>query len=143
MAKKIYEVRGLATIEVLKRVKANDEDEAIELAEQYFNGLTEFCGNGGTDKLVGVYEDSESVQTCVDCIEWQDAYETDDDRYDENTNEITFTCKLCGEEFYYTSEDDDYESDLLEHLETEHENEAEYEEYYDWQMITEYFERED
>ena len=36
MSKKIYEVRGTITIEVLKRVKADDEYEAMELAEKYF-----------------------------------------------------------------------------------------------------------
>lgn len=39
MAKKIYEVRGTYTISVLKRVKANDEYEEMELAEKHFSGI--------------------------------------------------------------------------------------------------------
>ena len=42
MAKQIYEVRGTYTITVLKRVKANDEQEALELAglKRYLNEYT-------------------------------------------------------------------------------------------------------
>ena len=143
MAKKTYEVRGTVTVEVFKRVKANDEHEAIELAEQYLSGLTEYCGNGGTDKLIGVEEESESVQTSGDYVEWHEACETDDDRYDKNTDEFTLTCNICGEVFCYNSEYDDYESDLWAHLETDHEDEyAKCENWNDWEMIKEYFERE-
>lgn len=84
--KQIYEVVGTYTITVMKRVKANDEDEAMELAEKYFSGITEYCGNGGVDKLIGVDDDSESV-SADGCIEWKDAYVTEDDRYDYNTDD--------------------------------------------------------
>jgi hypothetical protein len=144
---KIYEVRGTITIEVFKRVKANDEDEAMELADYHFAGLTEYCGNGGTDKLIGVQESSESVQLCGDYVDWQEAYETDDDRYDRDTERITYRCKLCGEEFHYDCESDwdcNDGDDQWEHLEMEHEEE--YEEcqcWALWKMLDEYFERED
>lgn len=148
MAKKIYEVRGTVTIEVLKRVKAKDEYEAKELAEKYFNGLQEYCGNGGIDKLIGAEDCSESVQLSGDYVEWQEAYETDNDSYDEQTNTgYVFTCKLCGRKFYYENEDDvEYYGDeeLWGHIQTNHEEE--FEECQDWatpEMIEEYFERED
>ena len=148
MAKKIYEVRGIYTISVLKRVKANDEDEAMELAEKHFGGIIEYAGNGGYDKLIGVSEDSESVEA-DGCVEWQEAYETDDDRYDNETEDepCTYRCTLCGEEFYCENDDafDSYvEEALWGHIQMEHEEE--FEECQDWDtpdMIEEYFEREE
>lgn len=148
MSKKIYEVRGTITIEVLKRVKANDEYEAMELAEEHFKGLDEYCGNGGHDKLIGVYESSESVQLCGDYIEWQEAYETDNDDYDTDTDKgCTYKCTLCGEEFYCESDNsfDEYvEEEVWGHIQMTHEEE--FEECQDWDtptMIEEYYERED
>ena len=85
MAKQIYEVRGSCTITVLKRVKANSEEKAKKLAEEYFGGLMAYVGNGDIDKLIGVDNDSESVEA-EDYIKWEEAYETDDDRYDDRTD---------------------------------------------------------
>ena len=147
MAKQIYEVRGTYTITVLKRVKANDEQEALELAERHFSGITEYCGNGGYDKLVGVDNDSESVEA-EDYIEWQEAYETDDDRYDERTDSEfrTYICNLCGESFE-CEDDDDFDRQVIynlwDHMEIEHS--YEYEECKDWsdlELIKKYFEEE-
>lgn len=145
MAKQIYEVRGTYAITVLKRVKAKDEQEAIELAERYFSGITEYCGNGGYDKLVGVEEDSESV-SADGCVEWQDAYETDDDRYDEETdNEFcTYTCKLCGEVFECENEDvfeNMVEDAIYEHLEADHGIDCS--NMLTHELVNEYFEREE
>lgn len=148
MAKKIYEVRGTMVVNILKRVKANDEYEAMELAAELFQGVEEYVGNGGYDKLIGVCEDSESIEASS-YVEWQEAYETDDDRYDTDTADdgFTYTCKLCGEEFYYENEyefDDDDACELWDHLETDHEEEYEkIKDWTDWQMMNEYFERED
>ena len=148
MGKAIYEVRGTITIEVLKRVKAKDEDEAMELAEKHFSGLKGYCGNGGNDKLVGVEEYSESVQTCVDYVEWEEAYETDNDDYDEATDTMkTYTCKICGKEFECEDDDDfdwNVEEDLWGHIQKEHEEE--FEECQDWNtadMIEEYYDVEE
>lgn len=58
---KKYRVYGNYTITIWKEVIANDEDEARELAEDTFSGITEYCGNGGIDKLVGVESDDEGV----------------------------------------------------------------------------------
>ena len=148
MSKKIYEVRGTYTISVYKRVKAEDEYEATQLAKEHFSGIEEYVGNGGYDKLIGVSEYSESVAANGE-VEWEEAYETDDDRYDEATdNEFcTYKCILCGETFEC---EDDYAFEyhvldaLWEHIETEHE-EA-YEECKEWdnlKMIEEFFEREE
>lgn len=144
MAKKIYEVRGTVAVDVFKRVKANDEYEAMELAAQLFQGIEQYVGNGGCDKLIGVAEDSESVEA-IDYIEWEEAYETDDDRYDTDTEDgFAYVCKLCGEAFLYDNDDDFNEVDLWLHLETEHEDEYDLsKDWTDWQMMNEYFERED
>ena len=83
--KQIYEVVGTYTITVMKRVMANDEDEAMELAEEHFGGITEYCGNGGIDKLIGVEDESESV-AADGYVEWLNAYVTDDNRYDYDTD---------------------------------------------------------
>lgn len=149
MPKKIYEVRGNLVIEVVKRVKAHDEDEAIDLAERLFSGLESYCGNGGIDKLIGVSEDSESVEDVGNCVVWTEAYETDDDRYDEETEdeECTYICKLCGEVFHCENErdfDSNVEEELWGHLQTDHEEE--FEECQDWDtpyMIDEYFDVEE
>lgn len=148
MAKKIYEVKGTCEVTILKRVKANNEDEAMELAEKLFQGVTSFLGNGGTDKLIGVYDSSESIEP-MGYVNWEDAYETDDDRYDDETEDepCTYRCTLCGEEFYCENDDafDSYvEEALWGHIQMEHEEE--FEECQDWDtpdMIEEYFERED
>ena len=144
MAKQIYEVRGTVTIEVFKRVKAKDEYEAMELAHKHFSGLGEYGGNGGWDKIIGVEGESESVQKCGDYVHWQEAYETDDGRYDRDTDSgIICKCKLCGEEFYYDCEEDwkyNDGDDQWEHLESEHEEK--YNECQEWltrDMLDEYF----
>ena len=147
MAKKIYEVRGTVTIEVLKRVKANDEYEAMELAEKYFKGLDEKCGNGGHDKMIAVDDISETILLCDDRVDWQDACETDDDRYDTDTEGFTYTCTLCGYTRYcenYNDFDEYGEEELWGHIQRCHEEE--FEECQDWEtpwMLEEYYERED
>lgn len=41
-------------------VEAESEEEAIELAHEEY-GVSNFCGNGGSDKLIGVYESNHSI----------------------------------------------------------------------------------
>ena len=87
---KKYRVYGTATVTVTKEVWANDEDEALEKAYDALPCLTAYCGNGGYDKLIGVEEDNETVET-FDDIEYNDAQELEDDpEY--------FECPDCGEE---------------------------------------------
>ena len=129
MARQIYEVEGTISILVKKRVKANNEDEAKELARKYFGGLTCYAGNGGWDKLIGVDDPSESVDESGDYVEWTDAYVTENDDYDTRTDKMQiYTCKLCGEEFECENEEafENYvEADLWGHLEDEHEEKGE------------------
>lgn len=68
---KKYRVCGTTTVTVYKEVWANDEDEAMDKAYDELSSLTAFCGNGGTDKLIGVYEYDESVEA-DGYIEWND-----------------------------------------------------------------------
>ena len=105
-----YRVYGTTTVSVVKEVWANSEDEAYEKADRQLNCLTAFCGNGGTDKLIGVYEESESIASddvityddcevieddpnyfeCIECDEECDVRETDNGmKY--------YECPQCGE----------------------------------------------
>lgn len=143
--KKIYEVRGTVTIDVFKRVKANNKEEAMELAENHFGGLTTY---GCNSEMIGVEGEGESINEYGDDPEWKEAYETDNDDYDTETDTgFSFTCKLCGESFYYENEydfDDFGEEEVWGHIQTNHEEE--FEECQDWDtpdMIDEYFEKED
>ena len=75
---KLYRVYGNTVVSVCKEVWANSADEAIERAEDELYSLTEYCGNGGYDKLVGVDGSDESV-AADGAIEWDDAEELEDD----------------------------------------------------------------
>ena len=87
---KKYSVRGTTTVTVIKEVWANNEDEAYDKAWRELTGLTAFCGNGGTDKLIGVYGSDESV-AADDNIEYDDIEMVEDDP-------DYFECFECGEE---------------------------------------------
>lgn len=82
--KEIYEVTGTCTITVKKRVLANSPEEALEKVINTFNGINEYCGNGGDDKLIGVENRSESVFADCGYVEWDESSVeiTDDDRYE-------------------------------------------------------------
>ena len=85
-----YKVYGTTTVSVVKEVWANSEEEAYEKAQNQLDSLTEYCGNGGYDKLVGVDGDDESV-ACYDSICYDDitVVEEDPDH---------FECSNCDEE---------------------------------------------
>lgn len=55
---KTYRVTGMCKIICGMTVKAEDEKEAIEKANEMFGGLSSYVGNGGTDKLLGVSDTS-------------------------------------------------------------------------------------
>ncbi len=114
---KKYRVYGTTTVCVCKEVWANSADEAIERAEDELYSLTEYCGNGGADKLVGVDGSDEFVS--VDCgIEWNDTEVIEDDpdyrectKCHEELDEVKgdngktyWECPECG-----TCYDEDYE----------------------------------
>lgn len=86
---KKYRVYGTTTVSVVKEVWANSEEEAYDKADLKLNCLTAFCGNGGVDKLVGVYDDDESV-AANDTIYYDDIEMIEDDpEY--------FECEDCGD----------------------------------------------
>lgn len=87
---KLYKVYGTTTVSVVKEVWANNEDEAYDKAQNQLESLTEYCGNGGYDKLVGVEEEGESV-ACYDSICYDDIEMLEDDP-------DHFECPDCDEE---------------------------------------------
>jgi hypothetical protein len=58
---KEYSVTIPYPVFVTVKVEAEDNESAIDEAFQYA-GLTGYCGNGGSDKLVGVYGSNISVE---------------------------------------------------------------------------------
>lgn len=87
---KKYRVYGTTTVSVVKEVWAANEEDAYERAERELNSLTEYCGNGGYDKLVGVDGHDESV-AANDTIYYDDIETIEDDP-------DYFECCQCGEE---------------------------------------------
>lgn len=82
MEKKIYDVTGKYTINVIKRVKAKDEYEAMELAEEFFEGVhTEWNGNS-----VFVHGEGEEV-SAEGYVEWISVDETNNEDYDTQTDD--------------------------------------------------------
>lgn len=87
---KKYRVYGTTVVEVTKEVWANSEEEAYEKAENQLHSLTEYCGNGGYDKLVGVDGSDESV-AANENIEYDDCELLEDDP-------DYFECPNCDDE---------------------------------------------
>lgn len=58
-----YKVTGHTTIVCEMEVEANNEEEAIEIANDTFGSLTNYVGMGGANKLIGVTssEDKRSI----------------------------------------------------------------------------------
>ena len=92
-----YKVYGTTTVSVVKEVWANSEDEAFDKAQNQLDSLTEYCGNGGYDKLIGVDGNGESVAVydsiCYDEIE---AVEDDPDHFECYTCDAE--CDVCEAE---------------------------------------------
>lgn len=61
MKKKKFDVHGVVPVVVHVTVEADNGDEAIEKAAQKFNGVREYMGNGGYNKLIGVEGNDESI----------------------------------------------------------------------------------
>lgn len=87
---KKFKVIGTVAVSVYKEVWANNKDEAYNKAYEQLNQLTEYCGNGGCDKLVGVEEEGESI-AADGIIEYEDIELLED-------NPDYFECPKCGEE---------------------------------------------
>lgn len=88
---KKYAVHGVVEVEVIKEVWAHSEEEAYEKAANQLTSLTEYCGNGGDDRLIGVEEDGESVFTCSNEIDYNDIELLEEDI-------SYFECPRCGQE---------------------------------------------
>lgn len=108
---KKFRVCGTTTVTVYKEVWASDEGEAIDKANEKLNYLTAFCGNGGTDKLIGVYDSDESV-SADDYIEWNDTEELEDDPDYFECPECNEECEVCesddGFKYYHCTNCDTY-----------------------------------
>lgn len=87
---KKYSVRGTTVVTVTKEVWADSEQEAYEKAYCQLDSLTEYCGNGGYDKLIGVDGDDESVAV-FDDIKYDEIEMLEDDP-------DYFECLNCDEE---------------------------------------------
>lgn len=73
---KTYEVYGHANVICNMRVKANSEEEAIEIANNEFGGLTNYCGMGGTEHLLGVLTSADNRCVLPDSdVEFDDCQE--------------------------------------------------------------------
>lgn len=57
-----YTVYGTTQISVGITVEAETEEKAIDKAYEEFSGINNYCGNGGTDKLIGVYGNTEWIE---------------------------------------------------------------------------------
>ena len=69
-----YKVHGKAYVDVYVDVEADSAEEAIEVASNEISELISFVGNGGYDKLVGVYVNNQSIEPCG-TIEYEDVQE--------------------------------------------------------------------
>ena len=87
---KKYRVCGTTTVIVYKEVWANDEEDAYEKARNRLDSLTEYCGNGGYDKLIGVDGDDESVAV------YEDIYYDEIEMLEDNPDYME--CEMCGGE---------------------------------------------
>jgi hypothetical protein len=56
-----YQVSGHTTVTVTIEVTAENEADAYETALNDLNSLTAYAGNGGTDQLIGVNSEDQSV----------------------------------------------------------------------------------
>lgn len=70
----LYRVFGHTQITVSTVVEAESEEEAIEIAEQSFEGVSSYAGNGGDDKLIGVEGENETIAADGDVV-FDDAQE--------------------------------------------------------------------
>lgn len=66
-----YIVRGKTIVYVDFECEADNAEDAKEMADYEIGSLTNYCGNGGVDKLVGVYNEDASIYPS-DEIEWID-----------------------------------------------------------------------
>ena len=78
-----YEVYVTIPVFAAIKVEAEDSEEAIDKAWGY-SGLTGYCGNGGTDKLVGTYEQNVSLEPGDSPLEGPYEFKTEVEEIDES-----------------------------------------------------------
>ena len=71
---KKYIVFGKVTAYIEVELEAENEKEAIEKAYEECSGPMNFVGNGGYDKLIGVYGDNASI-SCDDEVKYTEVEE--------------------------------------------------------------------
>lgn len=72
---KKFRVFGTAQVNVSCVVEADSPEEAMEKADDKFGGISGFCGNGGTDKLIGVHGSKESISSEDVSVDWDESVE--------------------------------------------------------------------
>lgn len=76
---KKYAVYGKVVAWVCVELEAKDKEEAIEKAYEECSGPSNFVGNGGVDKIIGVF-DTDSAKVSINCddeIEYTEVEELD------------------------------------------------------------------
>lgn len=82
--KQAYVVRGTFEVDVEATVEAESEQEALEMVERELAEPMLLCGNGGSDKMVGMDDtDDISVSLSPGTIEW-DSFTWDEEKEDRN-----------------------------------------------------------
>lgn len=69
-----YLVLGSVIANVSVEVEAKSKDEAMDIADDIFGGITNYVGISSYDKLIGVSNYNESI-VCKDWPEWKEAKE--------------------------------------------------------------------
>ena len=82
----LYRVFGHTTVTVVTEVIADNETEAYEKAVNDLFDLDSYAGNGGTDKLIGVSGDCQSVAADEE-ITYDDIVLLDSDVEDDDEGE--------------------------------------------------------
>ena len=81
-----YRVYGHTTVVVTTEVNAESPEEALEKAGEKLDSLIPYGGNGGTDKLIGLDGDCDTV-AADESIEWDDCEVIDPEDYDDEDDE--------------------------------------------------------
>lgn len=71
---KTYNVFGHCSVNICVEIQANSEEAAIKKASKNFGGIESYLGNGGSDKLIGVNGENESIYP-IEEVEFDDAME--------------------------------------------------------------------
>lgn len=70
MKKKVWGKTEVYVYAIVDVSDTSDNDEIIDAAANEIGGLTMYCGNGGTDKLCGVYGENVGLECSYSEIEW-------------------------------------------------------------------------